>query len=67
MALGDLPGGLVVEALPPNVGGTGSISGRGLRSHMPCGQKDQIRNQKQYGNALNKAFKNGPHPQILKE
>ena len=40
---------------------------RGLRSHMPCGQKDQIRNRKQYGNAFNKAFKNGPHPQILKE
>ena len=31
MALGDLPGGLVVEALPPNVGGTGSIPGQGAK------------------------------------
>ena len=28
MALGDLPGGLVLEALPPNAGGTGSLPGR---------------------------------------
>ena len=31
MALGDLPGGLVLEALPPNAGGTGSLPGQGAK------------------------------------
>ena len=67
MSLGDLPRGLIVETMPPNAGGKVRSLVRRLQSHMPCGQKDQIINQKQYGNAFNKAFKNGPHPPILKE
>ena len=35
----DFPGGPVVETLPSNAGGTGSIPVGVLRSHMPHGQK----------------------------
>ena len=66
MALGNLPGGLVVETLPPNAGGMGSIVGQGAKIPYACGQKDQVINQKQYDRAFNKAFKNGPHPPNLK-
>ena len=33
---------------------------RELRSHMPCGQKNQNIKQKQYCKEFNKDFKNGP-------
>ena len=32
---GDFPGGPVVEDPPSSAGGTGSIPGRGTRSHVP--------------------------------
>ena len=32
-----------------------------LKSHMPCGQKNQNIKQKQYCNKFSKDFKNGPH------
>ena len=39
-----------------------------LRSHTPCGQKNQSIKQKQYYNTLNKDCKNGPHEKkILKK
>ena len=38
-----------------------------LRSHMPCGQKNQNIKQKQYCNEFNTDFKNGPHQKKLKK
>ena len=38
-----------------------------LRSHMPCGQKNQSIKQKQYWNEFNKDFKNGSHQKSLKK
>ena len=34
---GDFPGGAVVKMPHFNAEGAGSILGRGIRSHMPCG------------------------------
>ena len=36
---GDFPDGPMVKTSPSNVRGMGSILGRGLRSHIPWGQK----------------------------
>ena len=38
-----------------------------LRFHIPCGQKNKTRKQKQHCNKFNNDFKNGPHPKKKKE
>ena len=64
----NFPGGPVVKNPLSSAGGKGLISVGELRSHMPCGQKNQSIKQKQYYNTLNKDCKNGPHEKkILKK
>ena len=57
----DFPGCLVVEALPFNAGGVGSIPSWGAKiSHAPLPKNQNIK-PKQYCNKNNEDFKNGPH------
>ena len=62
MHIWDFPGGPVVETLPSNAGGAGSIPGRGAKIPHASGPKNQNIKQEQYCNKLSKDFlKNGPH------
>ena len=66
--MGDFLGGPVVKTLPSNVGGTGSIPGRGTEIPHASWPKNQNIKQKQYCNKFNKDFKNGIHQKkIFKE
>ena len=58
--MGDFPGGPVVNILPSNAGGVGSIPGRGAKIPHASQPKKQNIKQKQYCNKFNKDFKNGP-------
>ena len=58
--LGDLPGGPVVNTLLSNVGVHIQSLVQELKSHMPCGQKPERKQQKLYCNKFNKDFKSGP-------
>ena len=59
--MGDFPGGPVVNILPSNAGGVGSIPGRGAKIPHALGPRNQNIKQKQYCNKFNKDLKNGPH------
>ena len=48
----------MVENLPANAGGTGSIPGQGAMIPHASGPKNQNRKQKQYCNKFNKDFNN---------
>ena len=56
---GDFLGGPVVNTLPSNAGGMGSIPGPGAK--IPYASKKQNIKQKQYCNKFNEDFKNCPH------
>ena len=43
---GDFPGGAVVKMPHFNAEGAGSILGRGIRSHMPCGMVKKKKKRK---------------------
>ena len=55
------------KTLPSNVGGAGSIPGRGAKILHASLPKNQNIKQKQYCNKFNKNFKNGPHQKNLKK
>ena len=57
---GDFPGSPVVNTLPSNAGGAGSIPGWGAKIPHASGPKIQNIKQKQYCKIFNKDFKNGP-------
>ena len=63
---GDLPGGLVVETLPSNAGGEGSIRGWGAKIPHALLPKNQNIKQKQYCNKFSKDFKTVHIKKILK-
>ena len=63
----DFPGGPVVETLPSNEGGLGSIPGQGAKIPQASGPKNQNVKQKQCCDKFNKDFKNGPHQKIFKK
>ena len=56
----DLPGGPVVQTLPFNSGGVGSIPAPGAKIPHASRPKKQNIKQKQYCNPFNKGFKNDP-------
>ena len=62
------PGDPAVETPPPGAGagGGGFHPGQGTKIPRALWPKIQNMEQKHYGNKLNKDFKNGPHPKILK-
>ena len=55
----------MVETLPSNAGGAGSIPGQGARIPHGLRPKGQNIKQKQYCDKFNKDFKNGPHQKNL--
>ena len=57
---GDFPGSPVVNTLPSNAGGAGSIPAWGAKIPHASGPKIQNIKQKQYCKIFNKDFKNGP-------
>ena len=61
----DFPGCLVVEALPSNAGGVGSIPRWGAKISHTSWPKNQNIKPKQYCNKHNNDFKNGPRQKNL--
>ena len=57
----DFPGGPVVKTSSSSAGGAGSSPGQGAKILHAAGPKNQSIKGTQYGNKLNKDFKNGPH------
>ena len=55
-----LPGSPVIKISPSGQGVQVQSLVEELRSHMPCGQKNQSIKQKQYCNKFNKDLKNSP-------
>ena len=55
----------MVKTLPSNIGGAGSIPGRGAKIPHASRPKNQNIKQKQYCNRFSKDFKSGPHPKNL--
>ena len=58
----DLPGGPVIKTSSSNAGSADSMPLRGLRPHMPRGQKTKTKQntQKHYCDKVNKLLKNHP-------
>ena len=63
----DFPGSPVVGTSPSNVGGAGSIPGRGAGIPHASWPRDQDIEQKQCCDKFNKDFGNGPHQKQLKK
>ena len=56
----------MVETSSSNAGAGSLIPDPGLRSHMPWGQNQNVK-QKQYCNTFNKDFKDGPYQKKKEE